>query len=425
MNEYRFETLKNGLKVAASQLPNRDSVAVAIWTKVGSRYETARVSGISHFVEHLLFKGTKNRTTRQIKESIEGLGGVFNAFTGEESTCYFVKILKQHYDLAVEVLADMVLNPIFSPKEINRERTVVLEEIRMYQDQPSQFVHERMSQLLWPNQPLGRFIAGTEETVAKIQRRDFVEFKKKYYHPRNMLMSVCGGVPTEDILRSVQRHFPEKSAGRVSGYKPVIERQRKPRFDFYKKNTEQMHAVMGFHGPSGKSSDRFAFGLLNVILGGNMSSRLFEEVREKRGLSYEIKSSLYTLQDTGSFTISEGVDRKKLALSLRVILKELRKICAKPVSKAELRRARDYYLGQHYLALEDNLDMALWVGEKALYSGKLPDQAALVQKINAVTPEDIQKIAQKYLITRNLNLACIGPLEDKMIARIKKDFFID
>ncbi len=422
---YRVEKLSNGLTVVVSEMPSRDSVAVGIWVKVGARYEPRNLSGIAHFTEHLLFKGTKNRSARKLKESIEGLGGVFNAFTGEESTCYFVKILKEHFSLTLDILSDMIKNSLFRVQDIERERTVILEEIKMYQDQPAQMVQERMNQLLWPNQSLGRFIAGTHETVSAIKRSDFLEFSRKFYHPRNILVSVCGDVLSDGVLEEVKGHFPDGTNGKLSHFSKADSRQHKPRFDFFEKDTEQTHVVMGFHGPARTSHDKFKFGLLNVILGGNMSSRLFEEVREKRGLSYEIKSSLYFFQDTGAFTISEGVERKKLPLSIEVILKELRKIHKKPVGEQELKRAKDYYLGQLYLALEDTLDQMLWLGEKTMYLGRVPLRTEIQSEIEKVTAHDIQEIANKYLRTENLNLAIVGSTPDPTQRKIKESFYIE
>ncbi len=420
----RIERLSNGLTVVVTEMPSRDSVAVGIWAKVGARYEEKRISGIAHFTEHLLFKGTKSRSARKIKESIEGLGGIFNAFTGEESTCYFVKILKDHFELTFDVLADMIKNSLFRPQDIERERTVILEEIKMYQDQPSQLVQERMNQLLWPNQSLGRNVAGTHETVSGIKRSDFLKFGRKFYHPRNLLVTVCGDVATEEVLEQARKHFPSATDGKPSQFNRSNSSQSRPRFDFFNKETEQTHVVLGFHGPARINSEKYKLALLNVILGGNMSSRLFEEVREKRGLSYEIKSSLFFFQDAGGFTISEGVEKKKLELSIRVILNELRKIRKKPVGEQELRRAKDYYLGQLYLALEDTLDQMVWLGEKAMYLGRVPSRDEIRDEIEKATAKDIQEIANRYFKTNNLNLAVVGPTPKEVQQQIKENFYI-
>lgn len=422
---YRIEKLSNGMTVVVTEMPSRDSVAVGIWAKVGARYEDKRLSGIAHFTEHLLFKGTKTRSARKIKESIEGLGGVFNAFTGEESTCYFVKILKDHFKLTFDVLADMIQNSLFRPLDIERERTVILEEIKMYQDQPSQLVQERMNQLLWPNQSLGRNVAGTHETVSGIKRGDFLDFKRKFYHPRNLLVTVCGDVPAERVIEQAEKHFSGYDGGKTSHFSRANSVQHKPRFDFFHKETEQTHVVLGFHGPARTRAEKYRFALLNVILGGNMSSRLFEEVREKRGLSYEIKSSLFFFQDAGGFTISEGVEKKKLALSIRVILKELRKIRKKTVGSEELRRAKDYYLGQLYLALEDTLDQMVWLGEKAMYLDRVPSRDEIRDEIEKITAKDVREIANRYLKTGNLNLAIVGSTPQEVQRQIKEDFYVD
>lgn len=418
---YCIETLKNGLRVLVREMPLKDSLALGIWVKVGGRYESASLSGIAHFTEHLLFKGTSKRSAREIKEAIEGRGGVFNAFTGEESTCYFVKILKKHFSLALDVLSDMVRNSLFAGKDIERERTVILEEIKMYQDQPSQLVHERLNELLWPDQSLGRFIAGTVKSVSRIRRDDFLKFGAKYYHPKNMLVTVCGPLTAREILPEIEKAFEPARKGSESRFPGADSAQTKPRFDFYGKDTEQMHVAMGFHGPSRLSDERYPFSLLNIILGGNMSSRLFEEVREKRGLAYEIRSSLCFFQDIGAFVVSEGVEKEKLPLSLQIIAKELRKICEKPVREEELRRAKDYYLGQLCFALEDTLDHMLWLGEKALYTGRVLERDQIEAEIKKITPEDIRRVAAKYFRANNFSLAVVGKVGEKDQTRIRKD----
>jgi len=418
---YCIERLKNGLRVLVREMPLKDSVALGVWIKVGGRYEPASLSGIAHFTEHLLFKGTSSRTAREIKEAIEGRGGVFNAFTGEESTCYFVKILKQHFSLALDVLSDMVKNSLFTEKDIDRERTVILEEIKMYQDQPSQLVHERLNELLWPNQSLGRFIAGTLKSVSRLRRKDFREFGAKYYHPQDILVTVCGPLTAQNILPEIEKAFHSSRQGRVSQFQKADSSQAKPRFDFYEKDTEQMHVALGFHGPSRLSEERYPFSLLNIILGGNMSSRLFEEVREKRGLAYEIRSALCFFQDTGAFVVSEGVEKGKLPLSLQIIFKELRKVCEKPVREEELRRAKDYYFGQLCFALEDTLDHMLWLGEKALYTGRVLERDQVEAEIKKITPAEIKRVAAKYFRASNFSLAVVGKVKKEEQTRIKKD----
>src|SRR3990167_3974248 len=277
---YEQSVFDNGLRVVTKRLNGRGSIGLAIWVRVGGRYEPKNLCGISHFVEHMLFKGTKRRSTKRIKEDIEGVGGMLNAFTGEESTCYFVKIPKPQLEQAFDVLQDMVNGAVLKPEEFRKEKTVILEEIKMYLDLPSQHVHEIMSELLWPTEPLGRPIAGTIKSVSDLKRDDLYHHVKSYYHPRNILVTVCGEVNHSEIKSLAAQFFsrrPVKPLSRFQGAK-TLNRSSQSRFRFMDKKTEQTHFVIGFHGFSRKHPDRYKLAILNIILGANMSSRLFEEV---------------------------------------------------------------------------------------------------------------------------------------------------
>ena len=267
---YSLTTLPNGLRVLTVPMKERDSAAVAIWVRTGGRFEPKKISGVSHFLEHMLFKGTTRRTTRQIKEEIEGVGGMLNAFTGEESTCYFAKLLAEHFPKALDVLSDMVNHATLDPSEVHKERTVILEEIKMYRDLPSHEVHELMGELLWPSQPLGRPIAGTQETVSALSRAAIGSYKKSFYHPKNILVSVSGPVDPEDVLAQAKDFFPQKSSLSASKFSKALSRQTRPRTHFVEKQTEQTHFVIGLHGLSRFHPDRYKLGILNVILGANM-----------------------------------------------------------------------------------------------------------------------------------------------------------
>lgn len=420
---YEQSVLDNGLKVISNRLSGRESIGLAIWVKVGGRYESKALSGVSHFTEHMLFKGTKNRTTKQIKEDIEGVGGMLNAFTSEESTCYFVKIPKNQFEHAYDVLQDMVNEATLSVQEFQKERTVILEEIKMYLDLPSQHVHEMMSELLWPDQPLGRPIAGTSKTVSGMNRKHLYEHVKLYYHPKNILITASGDFDHQQFKDLSLRHFSRIYPKSLSKFVPVKRtlKSRNDRHKFLNKKTEQTHFVIAFHGLSRNHADRYKLGIMNVILGGNMSSRLFEQVREQRGLAYEIKSGLGFFHDSGSISISAGVEPKKAPLAVKIIMKELGRLKRSYVSKNELRRAKDYYLGQFLLGLEDTLDNALWYGERILYGGDLPDVSRIRSEIEKVTEEDIQNISRKFFKNSDTHLALIGPTDTKYESQINAE----
>lgn len=425
MKEYFLSRLPNGLRVLSVPMRDRDSSGVGIWVKAGARMESKKLSGASHFLEHMLFKGTKKRSTKQIKEEIEGVGGVLNAFTGEESTCYFSKILVEHYPAALEVLSDMVNNATLDAKEMTKERTVILEEIKMYKDLPSHYVHDLMSELLWPDQPLGRAISGTEKTVSALSRGEVVDYKKAYYHPKNILLSVSGAVKHEDVVKIAGKLFPQNPALRESTFEKAFSKQSRPQAFFLEKQSEQTHFVIGLHGIPRTHPDRYTLALLNVILGSNMSSRLFEEVREKRGLAYEIRSGISFYHDTGAFTVSAGVEKSKAPEALRVILKELSKLRRTLVTEGELRRAKDYFMSQFCMALEDTLEHLLWVGERLIDGADLPDQPKLRRSIESVTREGIREVARRLFVNKNLNFSLIGPIPSSVQSMLRKDLEID
>lgn len=420
--KYILNRLPNGLRVITVPMKDRDSASVAIWVKAGARFETKKNSGVSHFLEHMLFKGTRKRNTRQIKEEIEGVGGVLNAFTGEESTCYFAKLLLEHFPKALDVLSDMINHASLPPSETEKERGVILEEIKMYKDLPSHHVHDLMGELMWPDQPLGRMISGTEETVSKLSRSEIIGYKKKHYHPANLIVSVSGSVTPEQVMEQTARWFNEKGSFQESVFERAVERQIRPRTVFLEKQSEQTHLVIALRGLSRFHPDRYTLGLLNVILGSNMSSRLFEELREKRGLAYEIRSGASFYQDTGVVSISAGVEKTKAPKAIQVILRELEKFRQKPVTEGELRRAKDYFMSQLYLAIEDTLEHLLWAGERVLDGGELPNHDKIRRHIESVTSRDIQETAKKLFVNKGLNLALIGPLAEKVQKEIRGSF---
>jgi len=422
---YHVTQLENGPKVLTIPMTQRDSAAVAVWVKTGGRYEPKKISGISHFLEHMLFKGTKKRSTRQIKEDVEGVGGILNAFTGEEVTCYFAKLLKEHYPRALDVLSDMVLNATIPNREFVREKPVILEEIKMYHDLPSHHVHDLMGELLWPDQPLGRSLAGTPSSVGGLSRTDLARYMKQQYQCANILVAVSGDIQHSEVVENVRQIYGGNPAKKGSVFVKAESRQSKPRTNFYEKKTEQTHFVIGLHALPRMHPDRYKLGLLHIMLGANMSSRLFEEVREKRGLAYEIKSGVSAYHDAGAFTVSAGVETSKTARAVAVILKELSKVSKHYVKPGELRRAKDYFMSQVCLGVEDTLDHLLWAGERLLCANDLPDKEDIRHKIESVTLEEIRDTAAKIFRTGNLNLALIGPVDAKMQKEIKKGLVIE
>ncbi len=419
---YVLDQLDNGLKIVASRMRSKDSISMGVFTKFGGRHEPSHQAGAAHFIEHMLFKGTKHKTTKQIKEEIEGCGGVLNAYTTEESTCFFVKTLHPFFDSSLAILADMIHSPLFLSKEIEKERAVILDEVKMYLDQPGNYIYDLISTLLWKNQRLGQLLAGDENTVSKLSRKDLVKYFKKYYTASNLVVSVCGDFVYEEIRDMIEKNFSKIPKGKPSSFKKASNLQTKPRIMFVDRNTEQTHFVIGYHAYSQSDPKRYPAGLLNIILGANMSSRLFEELREKKGIAYEISSELNTYADTGCFTISAGVDPVKAVSSVKLILRELNKIKEKGVRSNELRRAKDYLLGQFYMSIEDTLDYMTWLGEKYLYENSIPTREEIKNQVEKVTVEDIQLCAKEMFKRNHTSFAAIGALSEKQKALIETEF---
>jgi predicted Zn-dependent peptidase len=420
--EKMFEMTRcdNGLKVITIPMKGMNSVSVGVWVRTGARYEPVSISGISHFIEHLVFKGTTTKSVKKIKETIEGRGGMLNAFTSEELTCYFVKILDKHLTVATELLCDLVYNPLFRIKDIDMERTVILEEIKMYMDLPSHHVHDIMTSMLWPDHPLGRSVLGTVDTITNMTRNDIIDYKKQYYSNLNLAVVVCGDVEHDVMVKTVGRFVKRTFGTGRATYKKASIKQKKAMTQFLTKDTEQTHFVLGFHTCSRQDKRRYVLSLLNIILGANMSSRLFEEVREKRGLAYEIRSSLSLFQDTGAFLVSAGVENGKACQALEVIVRELGKIAAKSIKRTELQRAKDYYFGQLMLLLENTMDSMLWHGEKIMSMREFPSLTEIRSMINEISEDEIKDMAREIFRFDRANFACIGTLDERAKQQIDK-----
>ncbi|NQT47275.1 MAG: insulinase family protein [Candidatus Omnitrophica bacterium] len=413
--------LENGLRVVVDEMPHMESVSIGVWCGVGGRHEMKRVCGISHFLEHIVFKGSESYTCRQIKEGIEGVGGALNGFTGEEYTCFLAKVPHEHLQDVFAILADMVQHPRIEKEDVEKERLVILEEIKMYKDLPSHYVHDLLSGVLWPKQPLGRPLTGDEKSMHDISGKDLRDYRNKFYAPSNLAVVACGGVNMDDLAEKAEKIFASKAKSRKAvQHKPADTAQKKPRILINSKSTEQTHLALGFHSPSRFDEDSYIAGLVNIVMGANMSSRLFQEVREARSLAYEIHSSVKEYNDTGAFVISAGIDNKNVVRAIEVVVAQLKKIKRAHVSKDEFRRAKDFYRGQLRMALEDTLSRMLWLGEKIISKEKISLSHQVLDIIDRITIEDIMRVANKIFIKRGANLALIGPASDKIRQRLQR-----
>ena len=408
---YHQTVLPNNLKVISAPKQEAESVAIGVWINAGGRYENKRVNGISHFLEHLLFKGTKHRSSRQIKGEIEGAGGSLNAFTDEEFTCVWAKVLPKNLSSTIEVLTDMVVSPTLEESELEKERLVVLEEIRMYRDLPMQSVHDLLNTLLWPRHPLGLNLSGTEESVRRIRRTDLISYQKRFYTPRNICIAACGRFSHRTLVETVHRWWEKIPSGRGQRYLKVRQRQRKPRLKVESKETEQTHLCLGFHAFPRSHPQVQALNLLNVVLGGNMSSRLFHELRERRGLCYDIGSQVKRYRDTGLFSISAGVEHRYLVRSLHLILKQLARIRRESVAPREFEQAREFFVGQLLFALEDTVDHMCWVGECEMLLGRVEPVERILEQMDRVRRRDLTEVARQIFKGSRMSLAVIGPVK--------------
>ena len=415
------KSTKNGLKVVTSPMPAMNSISMGVWIGVGGRYESARQSGISHYAEHMLFKGTNSRSTKGLKEAIEGVGGSFNGFTSDEVTCYMVKVPAKYMDLGVEILSDMVLDPKFDKGDLEREKSVICEEIKMYQDQPADHVMELLGEIVWPDNPLGRPLTGTVKTVKSFTRDEIIRFKEESYHPGNMAFIVAGNAKPEKVFESVNKRFSHCKKKKNLSFEPPKLNQKAPKLKIVKGDSSQTHIAFGFPIKDKDKRERFAIKLMNVILGGNMSSRLFEELREKYGLCYDISSSYKRHSDIGEVNIHAGVDPKKAIKSVTAILDELKKIRDMGVTEDELERAKEFAKGQTLLSLEGTSTRMLWLGDRLMVHNNIPDIKEILKNVDRVTCKDISCACESIFNSSNTNLAMISSLSAKDRNRIRKE----
>jgi len=401
--------LGNGIRAATSRLPHVGSVAVGLWVGAGSRHESSGLAGISHFIEHLLFKGTKRLSARQLSEAIEGRGGTCNACTQEEQTCYYARTGEAQADRALEILADMYRHPRFAAADIEKERGVIVEEIMMYRDQPEQVVQDMLCEALWRGHDLGRPLIGTPETLKTMTRRQLLAYKARTYAPANTIFLCAGAVHHGDFVRHIRRLTRGLAAGRKPAWTRVLAASPQTRLSLKAKAIEQTQMALGFRIFGRFDRRRYALKLLSVILGENMSSRLFQRIRERNGLAYAISSATHLFADTGALVISAGLDRRRHGRALELIAAELKRLKEEPVRGRELARAKEYVIGHLNLNLETPYGHLLWLGDNLLNYGNpiAPDE--VIGALQAVQPRDIQSLAGAIFRASKASLAWLSP----------------
>ena len=413
MKDFEKIVLDNGLRVILAPLKSVMSTTAIVMCGAGSRYETKKTNGISHFLEHMFFKGTKARpTASDISHALDAIGADYNAFTGKEATAYHIKSATGHLPLVLDMLADMVWNSKFDKSEIEKERGVIIEELNMRSDTPMTKVAEVYESLLWGDQPLGWEIGGKKDNILKIQHQDFISYINERYSPHNMVVALAGNFNRGKALADIKRHFGGAKRHDVTAFKPISEAQRKQALNVYFKKTDQAHLILGFRGIKLGHPDRYIGAVLATILGGGMSSRLFTNVREKRGLAYYIRAENDSYLDTGTLAASAGVDLKRIDEAIKVILEDFRKISGSLVEGKELKKAKEYIKGKMILSWEDSRVVALSYGLDELGEGRVRTNAEILKQIDKVTSADVLRLSKFLFTNSKLNLAVIGPFKE-------------
>ncbi|MDO9541723.1 MAG: pitrilysin family protein [Kiritimatiellia bacterium] len=409
MMEVRETRLGNGIRVVTAELPRVQSMAIGIWVGVGGRYESMKLSGISHFIEHLLFKGTEKRSARDISRAIEGRGGFCNAFTQEESTCYYARVAYDHAWKVLDILGDMYLHPRFDQADIDREKSVIMEEIMMYRDQPEHVVQEMLIENLWRDHELGRPLIGSPETLKNINRDQIIAFKRKKYVPEATVLTFTGKVDHAECVKIVAQLMGRIRPASAPSYRLVTAAVPQHNLALKGKEIEQTHMALGFRIFGRHDKRRYALKILNVILGENMSSRLFQTIREKNGLAYSIGSGAQLFAETGALVINAGLDRNRRAKAIELILREIKRLKDELISLKELSMAKQYVIGHLRLALENPLGQMMWVGEHILNYGSVIPPEEVVGAITAVRAEDVQKTAEAIFKDRLATFSMLSP----------------
>lgn len=407
---YKKHLMKNKIRIVTEEIPYVNSVSVGIWVKAGSKNEESINNGVSHFIEHMLFKGTNKRSAKEIANSIDKIGGQLNAFTSKESTCFYAKVLDSHFDIALDVLADMFLFSNFAKEEIEKEKGVIIEEINMYEDSPEDLVHDLFSQAVWSNNPLGMSILGTEESLNRLDRERIVDYFNKNYIPENIVISVVGNIKHDIIVDKVEKHFGSLTGieNRSSNLEiPVFSPTRITR----KKDTEQVHLCLGFEGMETYNELFYPMLIMNNIFGGAMSSRLFQKIREDKGLAYSVFSYPSSYVDCGLFSIYAGMKPAQLKNVTEIIMQEIHEIVDKGLTEEELFDSKEQTKGSYTLGLESTSGRMISIGKSELMHNKIQTPSEVLDKINQVDMDSVNFAIKQIFDLNKMGGAVIGPLK--------------
>ncbi len=414
MSRIQKTTLENGIKVLTEEMPDVESASIGIWVKTGSRNETRKLNGVSHFIEHMLFKGTEKRTALDISKEIESVGGVLNAFTSREYTCFFAKVLNKDLPTAIDLLSDIFMNSKFDNTEMNKEKMVVLQEIKMVEDTPDDLIHDLFAERFWKDHPIGWSILGPAATIKSITRDDMMRYFNEHYRSKGILITAAGGFRSGRVIKLLNSRFgriKEKPHGTVTS-KPVPV----PGVKLFKKNLEQTHLCLGVPVPPQPHPERYRIYLMNTILGGGMSSRLFQEVREKRGLAYSVYSYINLCMDTGSLVAYAGISKESFTEAVELIVKEFAKF-SKGVSAEELKNAKEQLKGGMLLGLETSDNRMMKLARDEIYFGRVIPIREIVKGIDGVTLKELARTASMVLVPGKITLVAIGNVTNRNLPK--------
>ena len=408
--KHKKTTLKNGLRIITVPMAGTQTVTTVVMVGVGSRYESEKEAGISHFIEHMFFKGTEKRpTTLDISMELDSVGGEFNAFTGKDKTAYYVKVDARHLDRALDVVADMYLSSKLEEKEIDKERGTILQELNMYEDTPTANVGDQFENLMYGKNPLGREIIGSKKTLLAMKRKDLVDYMSRFYMANDTVIVIAGKFNEKETIKKIKKYFGEMGVGEKPHIVKFVDQQKSPQVKIKFKKTDQTHLIFGTRAYDFFSPERFALSLLSIILGGNMSSRLFMEIREKRGLAYYVRSMVEAHHDAGYLAVQAGVEHKNLGLAVATIVSEFEKAAKFGVTEEELQRAKDFIKGKTVMGMEESDEVAMFFAGQETMKKEIMTVEEIFKRYDRVRVSDIARVAKDIFKNKKYNLAVIGP----------------
>lgn len=408
-NNYRKTVLSNGIRVLSEEIPYVRSVSIGAWVMVGSRDEQEETNGVTHLIEHMVFKGTKKRNVRMIAQSLESVGGYLNAFTSKEHTCFYARALDEHAEKAIDILSDLILNPLFNTKDLEKEKTVILEELKTYEDEPDEVIQDEFDKALFQPHPLAYNILGTRKTLETLNKPVIARYKNKYYTSNNIIICAAGNISHDKLVYLSSKYFGELKTSKSKQERILLKPKRDTVTVNIIKPIQQAHVCYGTRTFNVSDERRFPLIVLNTILGDGMASRLYQNIRERQGLAYSVYSFANFLTDTGSFGVYVGTDKSKVNLSISLIKKELENFVKKPISKAELARTKAQVKGNMLLGLESMSNRMTRLAKGEIYYGKFHTVDSLVDKINKVDTSSVQKVAENIFDLSKFNLITLVP----------------